>query len=326
MPLHPFIAAELSAASSAAVLPYHQLPIEQARAQMKKAYARQSVIELAQVRDLQVRGPAGPLDVRIYTPASDNSTLPLTVFFHGSGFCCLDLDTHDEICRRLALGSGTVVASVDYRLAPEHPFPAGPDDCLAATRELVALAAGLGADGAALSLAGDSAGACLAAVTALRLRDEDGPKAQALVLWYPVTDHPSAQWPSYQHYAQGYGLSAQGMAWFWTHYLQDPALASHPHASPLRAADLRGMPATWLMAAEYDVLCDEGLAFAERLRQADVLVQSHCAPGLNHGFLKHAARLQPAAEGMARACAWLRDTHRASAARARKSNHIGPRA
>ncbi len=315
MPLHPFIAAELSAASSAGVLPYHQLPIEQARAQMKKAYARQSVIELAQVRDLQVRGAAGPLNVRLYTPASAKARLPLTVFFHGSGFCSLDLDTHDEICRRLALGSGTVVASVDYRLAPEHPFPAGPDDCLAATRELVAMAADLGADAAALSLAGDSAGACLAAVTALRLRDEGGPEAQALVLWYPVTDHPSAQWPSYQRYAQGYGLSAQGMVWFWTHYLQDPAQASHPHASPMRAADLRGMPATWLMTAEYDVLCDEGLAFAERLEQAQVLVQAHCAQGLNHGFLKHAGRLPQAADGMASACAWLRQIQSASAAR-----------
>ncbi|MEI7784581.1 MAG: alpha/beta hydrolase fold domain-containing protein [Betaproteobacteria bacterium] len=313
MPLHPFIAAELAAASAAGGVPYHQLPIEQARAQMKKAYARQNLIELAQVRDLQVRGPARPLNVRVYTPAASQLALPLTVFFHGSGFCSLDLDTHDEICRRLAQGSGSVVASVDYRLAPEHPFPAGPDDCLAATRELTAMAAELGADAAALSLAGDSAGACLAAVTALRLRDEGGPKAQALVLWYPVTDHPSGQWPSYQRYAQGYGLSAQGMAWFWSHYLSDPAQALHPHARPMRAPDLRGMPATWLMAAEYDVLCDEGLAFAERLRQAGVPVQSHCAQGLNHGFLKHAARLQPAADGMARACAWLRDIHAASA-------------
>ena len=313
MSLHPFIAAELSAAAAAGGVPYHQLPIEQARAQMKKAYAQQQPVELAQVSDLKVQGAAGPLAVRVYIPNRHMQRLPLTVFFHGSGFCSLDLDTHDEICRRLALGSGTVVASVDYRLAPEHPFPAGPDDCLAATRELAARAAEFGADADGLSLAGDSAGACLAAVTALRLRNQGGPKVQALVLWYPVTDHPSSLWPSYQRYAQGYGLSAQGMAWFWSNYLSDPAQASHPHASPLRAPDLHGMPATWLMTAEYDVLCDEGMAFAQRLEQAGVSVQAHCAHGLNHGFLKHAARLVPAADGMARACAWLRKIQSAGA-------------
>lgn len=323
MPLHPFIAAELAAASAAGAVPYHQLPIEQARAQMKKAYARQSVIGLAEVRGLQVQGPAGPLTVRLYTPESNQQPLPLTVFFHGSGFCCLDLDTHDEICRRLALGSGSVVASVDYRLAPEYPFPAGPDDCLAATRELVAMAGAMGVDASALSLAGDSAGACLAAVTAIRLRDEGGPQAKALVLWYPVTDHPSAQWPSYQRYAQGYGLSAQGMAWFWSNYLPEPAQAAHPYVSPLRASDLRGMPATWLMTAEYDVLCDEGLAFAERLAQANVVVQSHRADGLNHGFLKHAARLPQAGEGMASACAWLRKIHLAPSVHAQDTHHTG---
>lgn len=310
MPLNPFIAAELAAATGQ--VPYHCLPIEQARAQMKRAYARQSVIDLPQVRDLNLPGPAGAVPVRIYRPTSQERRLPLTVFFHGSGFCALDLDTHDEMCRRLALGSDSVVASVDYRLAPEHPFPAGPDDCLAATRELTGMAQYLGADANALGLAGDSAGACLAAVTALRLRDEGGPSVQAMVLWYPVTDHPSAQWPSYERYASGYGLSAQGMRWFWSHYLSDSAQAMHPHASPLRAPDLRGLPATWIMTAEYDVLCDEGQAFADRLQQAGVPVDSQRAWGLNHGFLKHAASLPQAGDGLARACAWLRRRYAAS--------------
>jgi acetyl esterase len=307
MALHPFIAAELAAAAGAT--PYDCLPIAQARAHMKRAYARQSAIDLPQVRNFSLAGQAGPVPVRTYHPMTDGPRLPLTVFFHGSGFCGLDLDTHDEICRRLALGSNTVVASVDYRLAPEHPFPAGPDDCLTATRELAGMAEGLGADASALGLAGDSAGACLAAVTAMRLRDEGGPMPEALVLWYPVTDHPSAQWPSYERYGSGYGLSARGMRWFWSHYLRDPALASHPYASPLRTPDLRGMPATWIMTAEYDVLCDEGLAFADRLQQAGVAVELQCARGLNHGFLKHAARLPQAGDGMARACAWLRKRH-----------------
>jgi acetyl esterase len=326
MPLHPFIAAELAAAAGA--VPYDGLPIEQARAQMKRAYARQSVIDLPQVRDLSLPGPAGAIPVRIYRPTSEEKRLPLTVFFHGSGFCGLDLDTHDEICRRLALGSGSVVASVDYRLAPEHPFPAGPDDCLAAARGLVGMGESLGADAGALGLAGDSAGACLAAVTALRLRDEGGPPAQAMVLWYPVTDHPSAQWSSYERYASGFGLSAQGMRWFWSHYLSDSTQAGHPHASPLRAPELSGLPATWIMTAEYDVLCDEGQAFAERLQLAGVAVESHCAQGLNHGFLKHAARLPQAGDGMARACAWLRKRYAAagSSDRTRATPHSRPSA
>lgn len=310
MPLHPLIAAELAAA--AGTPPYHSMPIAQARAQMRQAYARQSVIDLPQVHDLSLPGPAGAIPVRIYRPVDQEKRLPLTVFFHGSGFCALDLDTHDEICRRLALGSGSVVASVDYRLAPEHPFPAGPDDCLAAVRELARVAESLGADAGALGLAGDSAGACLAAVTALRLRDEGGPLARALVMWYPVTDHPGAQWPSYERYASGYGLSAQGMRWFWSHYLRDGAQASNPHVSPLRAPELRGLPASWIMTAQYDVLCDEGQAFAERLKQAGVAVESHCAQGLNHGFLKYAARLPQADDAMASACAWMRKRYAAT--------------
>lgn len=310
MALHPFIAAGLAAAGEAVA--YHSMPIAQAREQMKKAYARQTHIELPEVRNFHVHSPAGRIAVRSYHPRAGETNLPLTVFFHGSGFTALDLDTHDEICRRLATDSRTVVASVDYRLAPEHPFPAGPDDCLAATRELARMAFDLGADAHLLSLAGDSAGGCLAAVTALRLLQEGGPLAQALVLWYPVTDHPSSAWPSFDRYAQGYGLSAQAMAWFWSNYLQDPKQADHPHASPLRAPNLEGMPPTWLMTAEYDVLCDEGDAFARRLQQAGVSVEQHCALGLNHGFLKHAARLQPAHEAMARACSWLRHRYSAS--------------
>lgn len=321
MSLHPFIAAQLAAAGT--VVPYHRLPIEQARAQMKRAYASQTAVALADVRNFHVQGPCGQIAVRSYHPAADGPSLPLTVFFHGSGFCALDLDTHDEICRRLAVGSHSVVASVDYRLAPEHPFPAGPDDCLAATRELALMAPDLGADAHCLALAGDSAGGCLAAVTALRLWQEGGPVVKAMVLWYPVTDHPSSAWPSFERYARGYGLSAEGMAWFWSNYLQDPAQAGHPHASPLRAPHVAGMPPTWLMTAEYDVLRDEGDAFSRRLQQAGISVEQHCGWGMNHGFLKHAAQLQPAHEAMARACAWLRQRYDASGRSTREAQTVG---
>lgn len=305
MALHPFIAAELAKAAASGAPPYHRLPVDQARALMKKAYANQASLPLAEVRDLSLAGPGGALPVRLYRP-STSAPLPLMVFFHGSGFCALDLDTHDEICRRLAQAAACAVASVDYRLAPEHPFPAGPDDALAATRLLAAMHQELGTQAGALALAGDSAGACLAAVTALRLRDEGGPVPDAMLLWYPVTDHPSTGWPSYGRLASGYGLSAEGMAWFWSHYLPDAALADHPHASPLRAPSLQGLPATWLMTAEYDVLIDEGTAFAARLQDAGVPAELHCAQGLNHGFLKHAARIPEAGQGLSQGCAWLR--------------------
>jgi acetyl esterase len=306
MPLHPLIAADLAAATAAAVTPYHRLPVHEARAQMKKAYAGQTPVPLAEVRNFSVLGPAGELPVRFYKDAPPQQRVPLVVFFHGSGFCALDLDTHDEICRRIVLASGCAVASVDYRLAPEHPFPAGPDDALAATCALAAMHHDLGTQAGALALAGDSAGACLAAVTALRLRDQGGTPAQALLMWYPVTDHPSTGWPSYERLASGYGLSAEGMRWFWSHYLQDPAQAAHPHVSPLRAPSLEGLPATWLMTAEYDPLHDEGAAFAERLLRSGVPTQLHCAQGLNHGFLKHAGRIPTAQAGLAQGCDWLR--------------------
>ena len=305
MALHPVIAADLAAAAAAGLTPYHRLPIDQARAQMKKAYARQTLIEMDRVKDFTVPGPAGAIAVRSYQPLGAGADAPLVVFFHGSGFCALDLDTHDEICRRLAAGSGCVVASVDYRLAPEHPYPAGPDDCLAASRALVDMAPSLGASSGRWALAGDSAGACLALVTALRLRDSAGPRPDALVLWYPVTDHPGTLWSSYERHGQGVGLSAEGMAWFWANYLPDASLAGHSHVSPLRA-ELKSLPATWLMHAEYDVLADEGHALALRLQAEGVPVQAECAWGLNHGFLKYASRIPEADAGMRKACEWLR--------------------
>ena len=147
----------------------------------------------------------------------------MLVFYHGSGFVLCSLDTHDGICRNLCAGAGCVVASVDYRLAPEHPFPAAPEDCLAATRWCAEHAAELGADPARLVVGGDSAGGNLAAVTALRLRDEGGPRPVGQLLLYPVTDWHTPGWPSYAENAEGYGLTRATMEWFWGHYLTDPA-------------------------------------------------------------------------------------------------------
>lgn len=312
MPLHPVIAAALL--KGANVPPYHTLPLTQARAQAKQAYVNDlPQIVVADVRDLTIPGPAGPMALRVYSPAGDGPH-PVLVFFHGSGFVVLDLDSHDEICRRLCVGAACVVVSIDYRLAPEHRFPAGPDDCLFATRWVADHATEFNGDASRLAVCGDSAGGCLAAVTALRLRDEGGPSLRAQLLFYPVTDHYSAGHASFDRYGTGHGLTAEGMRWFWDQYLADGSVAAEagsPNASPLRATSLAGLPPAFVQVAEYDVLRDEGEAFAAQLSAAGVPVVMQCRAGMNHGYLKYAGLLDEAGGAMNEACAWLAKNLRA---------------
>ena len=306
MALHPVIQQALALAAG---LPaYSEIPIAQARAQAMAPYlALKSPVEVAAVRDLAIDGPGGPLPLRVYTPAGVGPH-PLLVFFHGSGFVVLGLDSHDDLCRRLCAGASCVVVSVDYRLAPEHKFPAAPDDCLAATRWAAAHAQAFGADTSRIVLAGDSAGGCLAAVTALRLRDEGGPALHGQLLFYPVTDYPSVLPQSYRSYGTGYGLTSAGTLWFWDQYLPHPGAAAHPHASPLRMETATGLPPAFVVVAEYDVLRDEGEAYARRLQAAGIATVSRCAAGMNHGFLKYAASIPEAAAAITYACDWLSAT------------------
>jgi len=304
MPLHPVIHKALSLAADA--LPYHALPIAQARAQARQAYRRvDPPFPVGAVHDLQITGPGGAMGLRIYRPHGEG-THPVVVFFHGSGFVVLDLDSHDDICRRLCAGASCVVVSVDYRLAPEHKFPAATDDCLAATRWAFEHAEAYGGDVARMAVAGDSAGGCLAAVTALRIRDEGGPALRGQLMWYPVTDYPSKPPDSYRAYANGYGLTHAGMLWFWDQYLPESSAASHPHASPLRMQTPVGLPSAYVMVAEFDVLRGEGEAFARRLNAGGVAVVSGCQAGMNHGFLKYTGIIEEADAAMDDACVWLR--------------------
>ena len=306
MALHPHIQAALTAAIGA--VPYPQLPLAQARAAAKLGYAKSGPpFQVGAVHNLHIAGPGGPMGLRIYLPQGDGPH-PVTVFFHGSGFVILDLDTHDDICRRLCAGASCMVVSVDYRLAPEDKFPAAPDDCLAATRWVAEHASAYGGDATRMVVAGDSAGGCLAAVTALRIRDEGGPALRGQLLWYPVTDCPFAGpngYASYTAYGAGYGLTSAGMQWFWDQYLAEPALASHPHASPIQMASPVGLPSAYVMVAEFDVLRDEGEAFARRLQDAGVETVSRCQAGMNHGFLKYTGILGEADAAIADACGWL---------------------
>lgn len=302
MPLHPTLQAMVDKA--AGLPPLHTLPVATIRAGDMARYAPVPRPAVASVQDRDIPGPRGALRVRIYRPGGQGNR-PVVVFFHGSGFVICSIDTHDGLCRQICNRAGMVVVSVDYALAPEHPFPAAPEDCLAATLWVAQNAAEFGGDPARLVLAGDSAGGNLAAVTALRLRDSGGPAIAAQLLMYPVTDHPSAGMPSYAERGQGYGLTAAAMGWFWNHYLTDPAQGADPMASPNRAADLSRLPPAYVITAEYDPLRDEGAAFARRLAEAGNTVAHVNVPDANHGFLSWTGLIDTADTTLQAACDWL---------------------
>ncbi|KOU25899.1 hypothetical protein ADK52_10735 [Streptomyces sp. WM6372] len=267
--------------------------------------------EVASVRD----GEADGVPVRVYDPAPGGAGRPLVVFFHGGGWVMCGLGTHDATCRSLAAGSGAVVVSADYRLAPEHPWPAAPDDALTVLLWARAQAAALGCDPGRVVVAGDSSGGNLAAVTALRASE----LVAGQLLVYPPLDAAAATavtaaatataattataTASAAAYGEGHFHTAAHMAWYWDQYGGDPA---HPHVSPLRAPDLSGLPRTLLVLADCDLLRDEGLAYARRLGAAGVDCAVHLYPGVFHGFL--GLPLPAGRAALAAAAAWLRAT------------------
>lgn len=311
MPVDPQIQTLLDA--MAGLPPAYTLSVAEARLRMEqRPRDGLRVPPVAKVEDRAVGGPGGALRLRIYTPhgmlgEQGVGPFPLLAFFHGSGFVVCSLDTHDVMCRNLCAGAGCVVVSVDYRLAPEHKFPAGLDDCLHATRWAAEHAHDLNVDPRRIAVGGDSAGGNMAAVTAIRVRDEGGPHLCAQLLIYPVTDYYEPGTPSYAENAEGYGLTAQGMAWYFDHYLADGAQGADPLVSPLRAPSLRGLPPALVYSAEYDVLRDEAERYAERLRVEGVAVTLKRWHGMNHGFFQWAGRVDRATAANDEASAWLRD-------------------
>ena len=247
---------------------------------------------VARVLDRSIPGADGDVPVRIYTPSGDGP-FPVLVYFHGGGFVLCDLDTHDGTCRSLANGAGAVVVSVDYRLAPEHAWPAAPEDCYAATRWVAENAEGIGADSTRIAVGGDSAGGNLAAVVALMARDRGGPSLRFQLLIYPVTDC-DFETASYRDNATGYFLTTDMMKWFWRQYLAQDADAKQPYASPLRAQDLANLAPALVITAGYDPLRDEGEAYAQRLREAGCDATLSQYPGMFHGFFAMGALLDEA--------------------------------
>lgn len=258
---------------------------------------------VAEISELQMAGPGSPLRLRLYRPTT-GEPLPVIIFFHGGGWVIGGLDSHDPLCRSMANGTGALVVSVDFRLAPEDPFPAAVEDSIAATAWVVDHAADIGVDPTRVAVAGDSSGANLATVVAQQARLR-GPDLAYQLLVYPVTDHDFTT-SSYRENGEGFYVTIDAMRWFWGHYLTDQSDADDPRASPLRAPDLRGMPPALVITAEHDPLRDEGEEYGRRLAAAGVPTTVSRYDGMFHGFFSLGTALPAGARANEEAWAALR--------------------
>jgi acetyl esterase/lipase len=263
-------------------------------------------IPVAAVRNILIPRLGGSIGTRFYTPTGGGPH-PLLMFFHGGGWIWGDLDLADHSCRTLCRDVRCAVLSVDYRLAPEHKFPAAVDDCFGATQWAASQAASLGIDPTRIAVGGESGGGTLAAVTALRARHERGAAICGQLLIYPPTDHCSSRHDSWIRYGAGYGLTSEMGMWLWKQYLSNAAEADDPYASPLRATDLAGLPAALVITAEYDILRDEGERYAERLQQAGVAVKRSRYANTIHGFFSMPLLCPGGRAAMKDASEWLRE-------------------
>ncbi|KJC50297.1 acetyl hydrolase [Bradyrhizobium sp. LTSP849] len=265
-------------------------------------------LELARVAPLSIPASHGVIPARIYVPKEPrlkNGLAPALVFFHGGGWVIGDLDSHDVVCRQLADAGALIVISVDYRLAPEHKFPAATDDAIAATKWVAANARELGIDASRLSIGGDSAGGNLAAVTALAARDGNGPKIAGQVLIYPAVDFAMTH-GSHSEPETSVLLTHSVILWFRDHYLNGTADIHDWRASPARATTLVGLPPAYVLTAGADPLRDEGDEYAARLKQAGVPVTTKHFPGQFHGFFTMGKLLREANVAVSDIGAWLK--------------------
>jgi acetyl esterase len=251
-----------------------------------------------------IPGADGEISVRVYTPEG-TGPFPVLVYYHGGGWVIGNLDAYDPTCRALTNAARCVVVSIEYRLAPEHKFPAAPEDCYAALQWVGANADGINGDPMRIAIGGDSAGGNLTAVVAQMSRDRGGVRPVYQLLVYPVTDH-GYDTPSYRENADDYLLTKDAMVWFWNHYLGSESDGNSPLASPLRADNLRDLPPALVITAEFDPLRDEGEAYAAKLRDAGVPVMLTRYDGMIHGFFSLGAVLDQGKNAMAEAAAGLR--------------------
>lgn len=302
MPVDPHIAPLLELLAS--VPPMSEGSPEQAREAFRQltVAARQPehLVEVGSVSDVTIPGPAGDLAARVYRP-EQAGPVPTVVLFHGGGWVIGDLDTHDNMARSICRDCAAVVVSVDYRLAPEAPFPAAVEDALAATRWAADRLDELGGSDR-LAVAGDSAGGNLSAVVAQQLRDSGGPALAGQLLIYPAVD-VTGEYASRLENGEGYFLDLATMAWFMNHYAADPSVHEDPRVSPLRHHDLSGLPPAVVVTAEFDPLRDEGETYARELAAAGVSVEVRRFDGMIHGFFDMGTFSPAAQAAIDEACA-----------------------
>jgi acetyl esterase len=286
MQLDPDTQAFLARAAASGVPPYETLSAVAARGFYKagRALVAAPPEHVAGLRSLSAPGPNGPIGLRCYRPESPAKLLPILVYLHGGGWVLGDLDSHDSVCRALANRSGHLVISVDYRLAPEHPFPAGLEDAYAAVCWIADNARQLGGDAARLAVGGDSAGGNLSAVICLRARDEDGPQIAFQLLIYPATDFEMKS-ASQRTFAEGYLLTRANQLWFHRLYLGGRQDLTDWRLSPAHAADHSRLPPAYVLTAQFDPLRDEGEDYAAKLLRSGVPVGAWRIAGQIHGFI-----------------------------------------
>lgn len=298
MPLDPQARRFLNKLALVELPPVDEIPIGDLRAMVTPIPGTPDPIAGRDFRFIPGPDPDVELPVRIYWPARDEDVpditpWPVMVYFHGGGWVMGNLEAYDILCRKLANAGQCVVVSVDYRLAPEHQFPVPAEDAHAAVKWVVDNASELDIDPARVVVAGDSAGGNLAAACCLMARDRQTLDIAGQVLVYPVTDHNFDR-PSYVDNAEGYMLTRHSMQWFWSQYVGDTQDRSHPYASPLRAESLAGLPAAFVVTAEFDPLRDEGEAYANRMEAFGVSVELTRCEGQIHGFLRSTDKFQAA--------------------------------
>lgn len=311
MPLHPKAAALLEQLARSGAPPLHTLSPEVARRAFDALFGRLNAARSGEgadltKRDLTIPGPKRDIPLRLYSPQAPGPH-PVLVYFHGGGFVLGTLDMYDSLCATLAREASCAVISVDYALAPEHPFPEPVEEAYAATSWIQTNGGELGLDPSRVAVGGDSAGGNLAAVVCLLNRDRGGPDLCGQLLIYPATDLSGQPFPSKKEYLHGYFLEREDLIWFQRNYLPNLEDARNPLASPLLAENLAGLPPAMVMTAEFDPLRDEGEAYAGRLRETGTPVHSRRYEGMIHGFVSMGDVFPEAREALKEIGRWLRD-------------------
>ena len=254
-------------------------------------------VQLPKIINQTIPGPAGEIPIRIYIP-EESKVLPVTLFYHGGGWVQGNLDSHDNVVRYMAARSGSILVAVDYRLAPENPFPAAVEDAYAALKWVAGNAKLFSGDPSKIAVMGDSAGGNLSAVVSLMARDKNGPKISRQILVYPATNLKTLDTDSYMFFGEGFMLTRKEIEWFRAHYLPNKSDWSNPMASPLLAKDHSNLPPATIITAQMDPLSDEGKQYADKLEQSGVEVRYHRFEGMIHGFISAGKVLNQAYEAM----------------------------